>query len=334
MTANNNTTQQGFISLLLVIMVGLLIIAGGVMVWQGQRQQTAGTKDTSATKKTSQTGTKIVAVGDISCQPGEEVTPTTCQMQKVVDAIVSEKPVHVLALGDLQYDSGAPQAFEAAFKPLWEPLRDITYATPGNHEYATDSAAGYFGYWNGSGTESKQAGQTGKGFYSTDIGAWHVISLNSNCDDVGGCGEGSEQATWLAADLAGSTATCTLAFWHHPRFTSGRHNNATNTATFWDTLYAKKADVVLNGHDHVYERFARQTPAAQVDTVRGIREFVAGAGGKSLYKFKSTLQPNHEAGNDSDFGYMVLTLYPSSYAWEYKTVSGAVVDQGSSSCSQ
>jgi hypothetical protein len=211
-------------------------------------------------------------------------------------------------------------------------LRDKTYAVPGNHEYKTRGAKGYFDYWNGSNTVSQQAGERGRGYYSVNVGSWHVIALNSNCADVGGCETSSPQGTWLQTDLQANKTNCTLAFWHHPRYTSGQHNDALEVSDFWKTLYDHNADVVLNGHDHLYERFAKQSPEGKADPVHGIREFIAGAGGKSLYKFKSVLKENHEAGNNQQFGYLLLTLHNQSYSWQYKTIDGTVVDRGSSSC--
>ena len=207
-------------------------------------------------------------------------------------------------------------------------MKPITHPAPGNHEYGTSGAAGYFSYFGAA------AGPAGLGYYSYDIGTWHLISLNSNCGSVGGCNPGSPQETWLKADLAAHAGRCTLAYWHHPHFTSGPHGNddGGGTGAFWDDLYASGADVVLNGHDHDYERFGLQTPTGAPDPAHGIREFVVGTGGRSHYSFKSP-QPNSEVRNQDTFGVLVLTLHPASYDWRFVPVAGKTfTDAGTTGC--
>lgn len=275
----------------------------------------------------------IAAVGDIACKPGMEVSATQCQMPAVAKSIEAGGHNAVLLLGDLQYDGGEPENFASVFTPLWQTLKEKSYAAPGNHEYVTKNAEGYFGYWNGSASSSKQAGDRGKGYYSFDLGSWHAVALNSNCKEVSGCDKNSEQGKWLAADLNTHKNRCTLAFWHHPHFSSGRYKGGGFTPDFWDLLYSAHADVVLNGHDHLYERFAKQTPGGKPDPVYGIRQFTVGTGGKTLYEFKDTLLENHQTGSDDKFGYLTLQLYQSGYSWSYKTISEEELDKGSSSCS-
>ena len=164
----------------------------------------------------------------------------------------------------------------------------------GNHEFKTPGGAGYFAYFGA------RAGTPGEGWYSTDIGGWHIVVLNSNCTIVG-CGPGSPQLTWLKADLAAHPAMCTLAIWHHPRFSSGFHRNALAVAPFWAALSAAHADLIINGHDHDYERFAPQSPAGTLDTADGIREIVVGTGGAQLRPFTET-EPNREAASDDTHG--------------------------------
>ncbi|MEA2457620.1 MAG: hypothetical protein QOC95_592, partial [Thermoleophilaceae bacterium] len=177
------------------------------------------------------------------------------------------------------------------------------------------------------------AGEPGKGYYSFDVGPWHMIALNSNCAQVNGCDAGSPQELWLRGDLAAHPVGCTLAYWHHPRFTSGQHGSDASTAALWSDLYAAGAELVLNGHDHDYERFAPQTDAAVRDDARGIREFVVGTGGESHTSFKATIQPNSEVRDASSFGFLELTLSDSAYAWNFiSDTPGGLSDSGSGSC--
>jgi hypothetical protein len=197
---------------------------------------------------------------------------------------------------------------------------------PGNHEYNTANASGYFSYF-GNRTSPP-------GYYSFDIGSWHLVALNSNCSAVGGCGTGSPQAQWLRADLAAHPNACTLAYWHHPLFNSGAEHGGTDTTytAFWQALYDANADVVLVGHEHVYERFAPQTPSGALDQARGIRQFTVGTGGKSLYRFGGILA-NSQVRSDDTFGVLKIALNPTSYDWQFVPEAGKTfTDNGSTSC--
>jgi hypothetical protein len=195
---------------------------------------------------------------------------------------------------------------------------------PGNHEYETRDAAGYYAYFG------PAAGPT-RSYYSFDVGAWHLIALNSNCSAVGGCSVGSPQVGGVRADLASHSALCVLAFWHHPRFSSGSYGTDTTYSAFWQALYDAEADVVLVGHDHDYERFAPQTPSGDLDLERGIREFVVGTGGKSQRPF-STILPNSQARNATTFGILELGLGASAYRWRYRPAVGSFTDSGATRC--
>jgi hypothetical protein len=210
-------------------------------------------------------------------------------------------------------------------------VRSISHPAVGNHEYETPGASGYFDYFNGTGNPTGPAGDRTKGYYSFDLGSWHLIALNSNCSRVGGCGAGSAQEQWLKADLASHPATCTLAYWHHPRFVSGTNPGTSAMQTFWQDLYDAKAEVVLAGHAHVYERFAPQTATGAADPLQGLREFVVGTGGNSRHSF-GTIQPNSEARTNS-FGVLALTLRANSYDWQFQSVPGSSFsDAGSAPC--
>ncbi|MDQ3880216.1 MAG: metallophosphoesterase [Chloroflexota bacterium] len=232
----------------------------------------------------------------------------------------------VLALGDLAYPSGTAGDFANCYAPTWGRHAARTRPVPGNHDYETQGAAGYFGYFGAA------AGDPSQGWYSYDLGAWHVVALNSLCAAVGGCGPGSPQEQWLRADLAAHPAPCTLAYWHHPRFSSAQHGSDATYDAFWQALYEAHADVVLVGHDHVYERFAAQSPGGAADA-GGIRQFTVGTGGRSHYEFGAPIA-NSELRDNTTYGVLELTLRASGYEWEFVSVAGGTfTDVGSASCS-
>lgn len=274
----------------------------------------------------------VAAAGDIACDPsdpgfnGGEGTATRCRMRATSDLLVGAGLTAVLLLGDDQYWDGAYAKFLASYDPTWGRVKAITRPAPGNHDYGTAGAAGYFAYFG------PAAGEPGKGWYSFDLGSWHVVVLNSSCDSVGGCGAGSPQQTWLKADLAASAAPCTLALWHHPRFSSGPHGDDVGFDAFWRALHEAAADVVLNGHEHSYERFAPQDPDGRADPAGGIRELVVGTGGIELRPF-TTVRANSEVRDASSFGVLKLTLKPASYEWRFVAAPpGTLADAGFGTC--
>jgi len=270
----------------------------------------------------------VAAVGDIACPPTTISTPTatTCHQMATSDLLAGTTPDAVITLGDNQYDNGELNNFNLSYDPSWGRYKAITKPSPGNHEYNTAGAVGYYGYFGAA------AGDPAKGYYSFNLGSWHIIALNSNCAKVP-CSAGSAQEQWLRTDLAANPALCTLAFWHHPRFTSGTgHSSDLAVDPFWQALYQYGADVVLSGHVHNYERFAPQAPNGTADPVRGIREFVVGTGGKSLYASGTGID-NSEVRNSSTFGVLKLTLRPTGYDWAFTPeASKTFTDTGSHGC--
>jgi len=261
----------------------------------------------------------LVGAGDIaSCSSsGDEATAA------LLDAI----PGTVFTAGDNAYSDGAADEFANCYDPSWGRHKARIRPSPGNHDYHTPGASGYFGYFGAA------AGDPSTGYYSYDLGAWHIIAVNSNCSEIGGCGAGSPQEQWLRADLAAHPAACTLAYWHHPRFSSGQHGSSTTYRAFWQALYDYNADVVLNGHDHDYERFAPQDPNGAADPARGLREFVVGTGGHSLRSFQRKPAANSEVRNRDAFGVLKLTLHPTGYEWEFVPEAGKTfTDTGSGIC--
>ncbi|HEX8939058.1 MAG TPA: DNRLRE domain-containing protein [Candidatus Limnocylindrales bacterium] len=281
----------------------------------------------------------IATAGDIACDPaasnfnGGQGTATSCRQLAVSNLLVGAGLAAVLPLGDNQYYCGGYQAYATAYDPSWGRVKSITHPVVGNHEYLTsggtgcttqnDGAAGYFQYFGSA------AGQPGAGYYSFDVGAWHLIALNSNCSDAGGCTSSSAQGRWLASDLAAHPNQCLLAYWHIPLFSSGGRA-ASNSSAFWQLLYAAHADVVLNGHDHIYERFAPQDPFGQADPA-GIREFIVGTGGSNHTSIAS-IAANSVVRDTSSFGALRLTLHPTGYDWAFQPAVGSFTDSGSASC--
>lgn len=272
----------------------------------------------------------VVAVGDVACDPADAAynggagTSTRCRMLATSDLALALAPAAVLVLGDSQYEDGTLAKYQASYDPSWGRLKAITHPVPGNHEYATAGAAGYYDYFG------MAAGDPAKGYASFDLGGWHLIGLNSSCGAAGGCGAASPQGQWLATDLAAHPGVCTLAYWHQPRFSSGPHGDDAAYAAFWNLLHGAGADLVLAGHDHGYERFAPQSPAAAADPA-GIREFVVGTGGKNLTSV-STVRANSEVRNYGAFGVLELKLWPNGYQWRFVGVDGSILDSGRGLC--
>jgi hypothetical protein len=253
-------------------------------------------------------------------------TATECHQLGVSDAILAGGYAAVLPLGDVQYNSGTAAEFAGSYQPSWGRLKAITRPAVGNHEYGSPGAAPYFHYFGAA------AGDPEKGYYSYDLGSWHLIALNSNCAQIDGCSDGSPQERWLLADLAAHPVRCTLAYWHHPRFSSGQNGDAASMDTIWRDLNAAGVDVVLNGHDHDYERFAPQDADGQRNDATGIREFVVGTGGKNHMAFKA-IEPNSEVHDTSSFGFLDLTLGDGGYSWRFVSdPPGGLSDSGTGTC--
>jgi acid phosphatase type 7 len=283
----------------------------------------------------------IAAAGDIACDPANSVfnnglgNSNACRQKYTSDLLVNAGLSAVLDLGDNQYYCGGYQAFMQSYDLSWGRVKSITHPTVGNHEYLTsggtgcdisnEAAAGYFQYFGAA------AGTPGSGYYSFDIGAWHIIALNSNCTDAGGCGSSSPQYAWLQGDLAAHPNQCTLAYWHIPLFSSGGRA-AANSLTFWQLLYKAHADLILNGHDHIYERFAPQNSTGVLDNANGIREFIVGTGG-SDHTTITSLAANSELHNTDTFGVLKLTLHSTGYDWHFVPEAGGTFsDSGSGVC--
>lgn len=232
----------------------------------------------------------------------------------------------VVAIGDLAYPDGTRENFKC-YDKTWGRVKSRTRPSPGNHEFHSQGATFYFEYFGDA------AGNPKNGFYSYDLGSWHIISLNSECRDIGGCEEGSREEKWLREDLAAHPAACTLAYFHKPLFSSGgAHGDAPEVRPLYQALYDANADVILNGHDHDYERFAPQDANGKLDLARGIREFVVGTGGKNHRPF-GVPEATSEVRDTTSFGVLKLTLKSGSYEWKFIPEDGKTfTDSGSDKC--
>jgi hypothetical protein len=257
----------------------------------------------------------LVGAGDIaSCQStADEATA----------AILDTVPGIVIAPGDIAYETGSDDDFAKCYAPSWGRHRARTRPAPGNHEYLTPGASPYYKYFGAN------AGNPGQGYYSYDVADWHVVVVNSSAD----VGPNSPQLRWLLKDLATDTARCTVAYWHHPLFSSGPNGSAVRMREVWRALYNLGGDIIINGHDHVYERFAPQDPSANPDSIHGIRQFTVGTGGRSLYPLSSTRAKNSVVASSATYGVLKLTLHPSSYDWVFIPVTpGTFEDSGTANC--
>ena len=287
-------------------------IVAGIAAWH-----TAGVKRSAAAA--AETDAVLVGAGDIAdCVDlsGAEAT----------EKVLAQIPGTVMAIGDLAYPDGSAANF-GCYDRTWGKERARTRPAPGNHEFHSAGATYYFQYFGAA------AGEASKGYYSYELGTWHIVVLNSECDQVGGCGAGSAQEKWLREDLAAHPVACTLAYFHKPLFSSGgKHGDDLTVKPLWDELYSAGADVVVSGHDHDYERFGPQTPEGKGDTARGIREFVVGTGGKNHRPFAAA-HANSEIRNADTFGVLKLMLRPGKYAWEFVPVDGVpFLDSGEGTC--
>lgn len=255
-----------------------------------------------------ESGAVLLAVGDIGSCDG--------QADDAVADLASRLPGQIALLGDIVYDSGTPHEFADCFDPAWGALRDRLHPVPGNHDYETQGASGYFDYFG------QAAGAPGEGWYAWELGDWQVLALNSTCEAVGGCGPDSPEVSWLTARLA-SSPSCTLAYFHHARYSSGFHGDQDFMDPIWDSLVDGGVDVTLSGHDHSYERLSAD----------GVRSFVVGTGGRSLYEFEHGPSAFTEERQNSAYGLLELTLHDGSYDWRFLALGASgFTDAGTGEC--
>jgi hypothetical protein len=262
---------------------------------------------------------QLLAAGDIAdCTAPPELTA------QILDGLRGT----VTPLGDTAYPTGSYEDFMNCYEPTWGRHKHRTRPAVGSHEYDTPGAAPYWQYFG------TAAGEAGEGWYSYDVGGWHVIVLNSACAEVGGCSEGSPQLEWLRDDLAAHPALCTATYWHIPRYSSGKkHGDDLAFVPFWQVLYEHGVEFVMGGNDHHYERFAPQTPYGDPDPTDGVRQFVVGTGGRFLREMSIPPHANSEAGTDQAHGILRVALQEQSYEWEFVPIAGSTyTDSGSTAC--
>ena len=315
---NSRTTQK-----LLLPLVLALVCTGAT-----SRQESAGSPKSPSQPKASGNSRgeqfTLVGAGDIAWCGNLLGAQATAKL-------IEQIPGTVFAAGDLAYDKGTFWEFQDCYRPTWGRFKDRTLPAPGNHEYDGTSAVGYFQYWG------KRAGDPTKGYYSYDLGGWHIVVLNTNCAAklLGGCAKDSPEEVWLRRDLAMHAASCILAYGHHSLFSSGilpSHAIHRELRAFWQDLYEAHADLVLAGHEHSYERFAPQTPEGKLDEKNGIREIVVGTGGRSHTPLGFATE-NSEVRNSDTFGVLKLTLTAKAYHWEFIPQPGmSFTDSGEGTC--
>jgi acid phosphatase type 7 len=297
--------------------LALALVAIGLLVWRSTRG-TIPIGPVVVPPLPAGSPTVIVAAGDIA-ECGEDLDERTADVVDRIDGTV-------VVLGDNAYPSGTAGQFERCYDASWGRFKDRTRPVPGNHEYDTDGAAGYLAYFGDAATPD------GTTWYAWDAGPWRVLALDSDCDDVGGCDEASPQGRWLAAELAATDARCSIAVFHHPRWSSGEHGPSTAVDPLWRQLHGGGVEVVLNGHDHDYERFAPQDPDGRRDDANGIRQFVVGTGGGALRDVRAA-QPNSELREDDTYGVLRLALDADGYTWDFVPIGGQTfTDHGTGTC--
>ena len=295
--------------------VAALVCATAALVVLGSYQSRSAQAQT--------TSAVVVGAGDIASCTSNGDTATAKLLANISGT--------VLAIGDNAYGEGSLAQFNNCYGPTWGQFKARTQPVVGNHEYRTNNAAGYFNYFGGV-----------PDYYSYNRGAWHIIALNSECeywatgfkDGPSRCSSQKQanMITWLKNDLAANPTACTLAYFHQPRFSSGQGGNALETQKIWEALYAADADVVLSGHDHIYERFAPQAPGGRRDDAQGIRQFVVGSGGVNHGRI-GNVKANSQVRNATAFGVLKLTLKPGSYAWKFLPQAGkSFTDSGTTAC--
>ncbi len=312
------------------------VVANTTYTYRVRAKDAAHNRSTPSKRVTATTSSTAVvaAAGDVACSPSDKDyhdglgTSTACRQLYTSDLLVGGGFDAVLALGDLQYESGSLSDFNASYDPSWGRVKSITHPVLGNHEYGQSGASGYFEYFGSA------AGSAGKGYYSFDLASWHIVALNSNCSRVtGGCGQGSPQETWLRADLSAHPSACTIAMWHHARWSSGHDGDNTFMQAMWKDLYNADAEILLSGHSHHYERFAPQNASGGLDSTSGVRQFVVGTGGAFFTGVGSTIDANSQVHQNDTYGVLKLTLRVGAYDWRFLPEAGKTfTDSGTTSC--
>jgi 3',5'-cyclic AMP phosphodiesterase CpdA len=280
------------------------------------------TPQPTVTPSPTPTPAVVLGAGDIAICGVEDDEATAALIRRQLEQYPNAA---VIIPGDTVQGEGRAVEYRNCFDPSWGQFKDSIYPAPGNHDYLTDNGMHYYEYFG------ERAGEPGKGYYSFDLGAWHIVALNSNCGAIA-CGSESVQVQWLREDLAASDKQCTLLYWHHPRWGSGLEGSVGLTSSFFRAAYEYGAEVVVSGNDHDYERFAAQNGDATPEPDTGVRQFVVGTGGAMLRAW-GTVQPNSEVRDNETHGVMQFKLYDGWYEWEFlPAAGGSFTDSGSDVC--
>lgn len=262
------------------------------------------------TRALADTPVIVAGAGDICDSSGNACQGTS-------DLIVSINPTAVFTAGDNAYNSGTLSEYNSRYAPTWGRFKELTSPSPGNHDYLTSSAKGYFDYFNGAGNQTGPAGDRSRGYYSWDVGEWHFIALNT----MSGGNVAATQVQWLKDDLAANTKPCIAAYFHHPLISRGNYTGYSQVKPFWDALYAARADLVLVGHDHNYQRYGKMNPN-QTAAADGIRQVLVGTGGRRFYGISGS-HALLEASNDNTYGVLKLTLTANGYTGDFVPRAGS-----------
>jgi acid phosphatase type 7 len=304
----------------LVLAPALLVVLSLVLAACGSAPQSGRDEAIDAAARPAKVF-RVVAAGDIACPPGMAVEPDKCQQGATAALAARLKPNLVLTLGDHQYQESSLAQFQGSYAKSWGALLPRTRPTIGNHEYLTPGARGYYTYFR-----NRQPGPPG--YYRVKAGAWQVFVLNSNCDKVK-CGR---EATWLDRQMKAHPSRCSMITMHHPRYSSGaEHGNDPAVIPLWRAAYKHRADLVLSGHEHDYERFKRMDAIGHLRPYRGPQEIVVGTGGRNLYHL-GTRKYGSAYFQASQFGVLQLNLRPRTYSFAFRTIGGTVLDSGSRTC--
>ena len=318
----------------IALAIAAFLLVFGALAWLGYLNDGRGPSPAPTATVSGSTGGPSATGGPGSAGPvavlagAGDIANCGTDGDEATAALLDTIPGTVFTLGDNVYDDGTATEFMACYGPSWgrEPIKSRTRPVPGNHDYNTSGATGYYGYFGAA------AGDPAEGYYAYDLGTWRIYVLNSNCGSIGGCGAGSAQERWLRADLAANPRTCAIGMWHHPRFSSGQHGNSTATEDLYRALYDANAELVLVGHDHDYERFGPQTASGAADDARGLIQIVVGTGGTTLRQF-ATLRDNSLVRNADTWGVIRLSLSAESWSFDFVPVAGRTfTDSGSGTC--
>ncbi len=342
-----SSAGRQLVLLVAVVVAVVLLLFGGAALLRSRPPDVANGPSPASSAATPSSAASATHGPTDSAEPSTSVTPTTTLAPGVDPTLVGAGDIadcdsggdeatarlldgiegQIFTAGDNVYESSSADTFRDCYGPTWGRHLARTRPAAGNHDWQDGGIDAYRTYFGSAAT-----GPDGATWYAYELGTWRIIVLDSDCSAVKGCDAASPQGAWLAAELATHPTACTLAIFHHPRFSSGSHGDQAAVDPFWRALYAAGVDVVVNGHDHDYERFAPQDPDGREDRTAGIREFVVGTGGRALRGFRSTVAANSELRYAATNGLLAFTLRNGTYEWQFIPTEGTFSDRGTATC--